>query len=183
MPGRYFFATRSDLEPGIRLIESEVKLKYIESGWHPYPNYQALYSALDIPNFGIASYKYFAGNPEYVVCPVETEITFKTVKKDSGKLFNLVDIESNAGAFWFQPGGRYDESTLVGGSQGVYSSIPEVRKLANRFGRLLVKNFTKIKDAEDYNWYVGPEALTLFKQGAKLITDNYPPIQFTDDLK
>lgn len=49
---RNIFATRSDLEPGIKKMESEYKLKYTATGRHPSPQPEAFYSAFDIPEFG-----------------------------------------------------------------------------------------------------------------------------------
>lgn len=179
---KFIFATRSDYEPGIRKIESEVKIKYIAAGWHSSPDYEVFTSAMDIPRFGLAHQPYFSGNQEYLVSPMETEIVARPIPQNSGGILYCIDPLQNPNAFGFKPAGRFDELTLVGGSIIANSFVPEVRKLCFKFGRVLIHGFRKIKDDRGYEWYVGPEALTLLKQKVRLVTTTWEPLRMPDTL-
>ena len=187
---RRFFATRADLEPGIRKIEADIPLKYIAHGWHLTPEPEAFLSALEIPEFGQAvdvSYEFgdrrifkrdfYSGAQKYLVGFQEAKIGAKFVPQESGRI--RYDAETgidNPQAFWFQPGGMAGDAALVGGCIVEATLDPDTVKLFQKFRRTVLKGFVKLPDYYYENWYVGPEALDLLKQGVRLTTNDFRPM-------
>ena len=184
-----FFATRADLEPGIRKIEAEIPLQYVAQGWHLTPEPEAFLSALDIPEFGQAvDLSYESGDrrifkrdnmmesQKFLVGSQDTKIGAKFVPSASGRIRFDADFEDDAETFWFQPGGMAGDSVLVGGCIVQATLDPETVKLYRRFSRTVLKGFVKYPDYYNEKWLVGPEALVLLKRGVCLATNNVHPM-------
>lgn len=172
MANRFFHGTRGDLAPRLREIEAQFELKYVRKGIHDSPDVPEYRSAMDIPRFGTAVNSYMYGNPQYLVCTVDAKVFVEAVPQDAGGAKYFVELERNDSCFVFNPGGRYDARTLVGGAMAPNSVISEVRRLYLKFARTITKGFTKVLDFDGDPWYVGPEALALLIDGADLVTDS-----------
>ena len=183
MPARNFFSTKTDIEPGLRLIDQKLKVKYIERGLHSSPDCVVYYSALDLPNLGLVASCAASGNPQYLVLPVETEIVIEPVKQFDGTTLYWTGFELNRDAFWFRPGGWHGNAALLGGDIAMLRSSDKVYSYYRPFAQALTKGFVTMLDALRYKWYVGPEALSLLNQGIRLITRDASAPGTSEDLK
>jgi hypothetical protein len=169
------FATRNDLEPGIRRAEARRKLKYVPTGFYPAPEYPVYYSALDIPNLGTTRSRIIQGN-EYLVYPAEAEVFTRAITQTDGSIFLQIFADAFPKAFLFRPGGWHtnppdNRKHLMGGQAFPLSDDAEIRSICFSFWRSLTYGFrTLYDDYERSPWRVGPEAMEALKQGARLIT-------------
>ena len=77
--GVYFFATREDLLPVLRLIEAQFDIKYVSTKWFVTPDIPVFVSALAIPDLSYCNNKW--GNPDsnYFIIPRSQEILVKHI--------------------------------------------------------------------------------------------------------
>jgi hypothetical protein len=161
----FLFATRRDLEPGIRLIEAERSLKYALGGMFLTAEVQVWQSLLDVENIGQAS----GGNQslceEYLVFPKEMNLNIRDVPQHSGMKKYAVDQLLNPASIAFRPGGLFGKGFLIVGRIGSASNQPESLRLLKEFSRALTHNFQR----HDM-YFVGNEVLELHRTGTRLIT-------------
>lgn len=174
MPLKLIFATKSDLEPGLRAIEARFPLKYVRAGFWRTPEYKAYTSALDIPELEKADHYIVDALQKYLVMLRSAEIFVRSSPQDAGGIHYMIEQERNPQAFTFQSGGWY-EGKLMGGF--IYTSQvnpPEVIDLCRHFIRTVTKGFVKLIGYYDRGyrspWWVGPEALCLLDSGVRLVT-------------
>jgi hypothetical protein len=174
MPTKLIFATKSDLEPGLRAIEARFPLKYVRAGFWRTPEYTAYTSALDIAELETANDHIVAALQGYLVMLRSAEIFVRSSPQDAGGIHYMIEREHNPQAFIFKPGGWY-EGKLMGGF--IYTSQvnpPEVVELCRHFIRTVTKGFVKLLGYYDRGyrspWWVGPEALRALDSGVRLVT-------------
>ncbi len=187
MSCRGFFATRADLEPGIRAIETRYPLKYVrDSSWDT-SDISIYSSALDIPDLGTATSRYLYGDVIWIM-PASAELVIQPVPQSAGGIRYFFHRQDNLSAFILWPGGWY-EGKLLGGGTCPDDRInpPEIMTLQQEFARAITKKFVKILGVNNgrnrHPWYVGPEALRALDAGTRLVTydiaERYAPL----DLK
>lgn len=174
----HIFATRSDLEPGLRSIESQMPLKYIEmylyvtgrkDSWmivpHESPEFKSYTSLLAANRLGINLTGQSITGDNYLVVDAATEIRIREVPQRKGGVNYIVDDQSYLTAIFFRPGGFYQDHCLISGNIGTASVHPQSIELYNNFTRAVTKGFKKIG-----NYRVGPEALCLMENGMRMVT-------------
>ena len=170
---RQFYATRQDLLPGLRALESERRLQYVLEEMAPEPTPVIFRSAFEIPGLGVAEYGDYSGEHTFLVDEWGTRITMGETPQTKGGVLYEVSLATNPTAFAFQPAGRFGDRTLILGSVGTATGDPKSLALCKWFWRGLRKGFTKVQ------WYfVGPEAYRLLQQGWRLTTATQCPPEF-----
>jgi hypothetical protein len=168
---RQFYATRPDLLPGLQRLESEVKLQYVLRGMFPSPTPTVFFSALDIPDLGVARYGDYSHEQEWLVMEEGAEITAEEVPQAKGGVLYDIGLE-NRTAFAFEPAGQFGEKTIIVGSVGTATGDPTSLARCSWFWRGLSKEFKKVKGY----YYVGPEAYRLLEHGWRLtLATQCPP--------
>jgi len=171
-----FFATASDLVPLLASLEAQQSLQYTLLDLSKVDDPLIYQSYAEIPDFGIASHPTAVANPQYLVCHAGTAVRVQPVPQQAGGIRFAIDPEWNPDTVALRPGGRYGSNAILYGSVGTVmdSAISKdlYRFLAKPFGR----NFQK-HDA----FYIGPEALKLWRDGVRLTTAANSPPEY--DLK
>jgi hypothetical protein len=164
-PQIHLFATRQDLEPGIRSIESELPLKYALCETFESSDTPVWRSLLDLENLGKAPKGNQVLCERYLVLPARAELHVETFTQYNREIRYTVDQLHNWRSIVFQPGGVFGEGYLICGHIGTASSHPESLSLLGDFTRAVTRGFQK------YRLYlVGPEASKLHEKGCRLIT-------------
>jgi hypothetical protein len=168
---RQFYATRQDLLPGLLRLESEVKLQYVLMGMFTSPTLTGFFSASDIPDLGVARHGHYISEQEFLVTEVGVEILVREVPQQKGGVLYDIGLMANPTAFAFQPGGQFEDKTIILGSVDTATGDPTSLALCKRFWRALSKEFTRVQ-----RYYVGREAYRLLEQGWRLtLATQCPP--------
>ena len=169
-----FFATRADMEPGLRAIEAMKELRYARcragnslDGPH-LPVYRSL---LDVTDFGIAVSEDKFDNFQYLIVEPDTPLNIEakiygTALPVGGDTRYNIDISLDPMRLAFEPGGIYKERFLYRADIGTIDLTPETAALYRLFSRTLTADFTKIGE-ELY----GPQALALGAAGIEYTWD------------
>jgi hypothetical protein len=167
MPSKqiHLFATRQDLGPGIRSIETQVPLKYALCGLFVSPDARIWGSALDIENLGKAPKGNQSLCERYLVLPADAELQIRRVAQSDGGTRYAVDQLHNPTSIVLQPGGAFGDGYLIGGHIGTASNHTDALQLFRDFHRSVTREFRKHRD-----YFVGLEALKLQQKGVRLIT-------------
>ncbi|MCW3094682.1 MAG: hypothetical protein JWL77_300 [Chthonomonadaceae bacterium] len=188
MPGKRFFATTADMEPGISAFEAQWKVKYVRTGLRPSLDIETYYSALNLPDLGFAVAGDVSSNTGYYVLPIEANIVVEHVLQRDGEILYRANEKDNPSAFLFRPGGWYEDKhwydgRLIGGGMGTLSAAEDAQAYYRAFARAFTKGFTTIPDVWNQKWSVGPEAVVLLDTGVRLITRNLSAPGVHRDLK
>jgi hypothetical protein len=173
----HIFATREDLEPGLRLFESQHRVKYVAQFRystnargepivvpHTSPDFQEYDSLLSVPFLGVNRTADHNGD-QYLVTNADVDIPIEGVVQRKGGIHYFIAPNLNFGCFGFQPGGRYQDQYLICGHIGTTSQHPDSLPLYREFTKAVTKGFKKIG-----SYKVGPEAQRLMDQGFRMIT-------------
>lgn len=185
-----FVATRSDLEPRLRVFEVKVPLKYIAEGFHSDPEPEIFYSALEIPQFGdfvSLSYQFgprtiSPGSPSfpqrYLILPVGKSFVVRQNPPYEGRVLYPVFPDDNPITVEFAPGGVDADGTLHGGWLYCDDDSIDARTLFTQLQHGLFAGFVRALDGDDFRtfWWLGPEALAMLQRGEKVVADGEPPI-------
>jgi len=174
----HIFATRSDLEPNLRSIDTARRLKYVELRQystnsdgapfvvpHKSPQFEEHDSLLNVPSLGTNATGDHITGQDYLIVDKDTEIRFESVLQRKGGIHYFVTQLLNPISITFSPGGLYQDRYLICGHIATISEHPKSIELYKAFRKSLTKSFKKIGS---YN--VGPEALHLMDQGVRMIT-------------
>ncbi len=171
MISRDFFATCSDLERNIRGAEKRFSVKYIQDYFGPSeklpPTY---YSALDIPELGFADKPGAFISRCFLVTLADREFNIQPVDVENSGLWFNVRTTNNCYALSFRPGGWHNNKYFVGGriGQGI-EFCDELKPFCDGYIRALTRGFKRIVDRNEA-WWLGPEAIELYKQGVPCVT-------------
>jgi len=166
----WFHATRNDLDPGIKRMEDQYKLKYIAETIHGNPFKDTYYSALDIPNLGRFQRGHRDGRMCYLVGLADCYLVAEEQRWPQTEWDYSIDSDDNSECFSFTPGGVKEDGSIAPGSFTPTTLIPSIRELCATYGNLLTKGFAAITDNKKNTWYVGPEALEILRSGMDLYT-------------
>ena len=174
----HIFATRADLEPNLRLIESQMRLKYVAlhqyttgSDGKPFivphksPEFEEFESLLEIPTLGTNQTGDHVTGQDYLIGNADAEVRVESVIQRKGGIHYFVNGFVNPPLISFSPGGRYQDSFLICGHIGTVAEHPESIALYKAFTKTLTRGFKKIG-----NYKVGPDAQRLMKEGIRMIT-------------
>lgn len=173
----HIFATRTDLEPGLRLIESQHRLTYTARFSyslskdrmiivpHKTPEFETYDSLLKVERLGINCTGEHHTGDDYLIVEGASDVRLRSAIQRKGGIHYFVDQEFNPKSICFSPGGIYEEHNLICGHIGTASEHPESITLYKMFTKAITKGFKKIG-----NYKVGPEALHLMSQGIRMVT-------------
>jgi hypothetical protein len=161
----HLFATRKDIEQGIRLFERENSLKYTLCGLFPSSDVHVYSSLFQIENLGKTTAPNQSLCDEFLVMKCGVELEIRDVQQKSGGVKYAVDQQSNPASVCFRPGGIYHDEFLIAGRIGTASSHPDAAHLFREFGRAATQGFRKQRE-----YFVGPDAFRLYQDGVRLIT-------------
>lgn len=158
------FATRADIESGLRRFEAARPIDYVLTGMFDTDHVTRYRSALEIPNLGISNTGDSILEPKYIVVPASDPIRATAIPQRRGGVKFVVDQHnSGSSSFLFCPGGMYRREALISGELGPSMSNDTSTELFGIFCRELLKGFTKVK-----LYHVGPEAMSLLREGLRL---------------
>lgn len=161
----HFFATRSDLEPGLRAIEARRPLKYVLLVARDSPESEALSSLLATENLGRSRTGDHVTGDCYLVAEAKAKIRVESVRQRRGGVRYFVNQAENPKSLVFWPGGLYGDDALVCGHIGTVSRDPDALELYRQFAAAITGGFEKIG-----NYRVGAAAARLLDQGVRLVT-------------
>ncbi len=178
-----FFATKADIEPGIRLFESRHSVTYVATGVYNAADIPTFASALDIPHLGFSPEELSAGLFRYIVLSCGAHHNVDIIKLDAGGMRYDVNPGDNPHAFLVQFGGLLPNGKLRGGRCYFNSTEPAIHALCLEFAACITGGFIQVRDPLKYPWQLGPEAFEMLKQGRTLETAyNYPVALSQDDI-
>jgi hypothetical protein len=172
------FATRSDLEGGLRALESQRRLKYVplfrystgSAGKpivvpHKSPEFEEYASLVGRSSLGVNLTGDHNSGDHYLVIDAGVEVRFESVLQRKGGVHYFVNQLLNPTSITFLTGGLYENRFLICGHIGTISEHPQSIELYKAFKKALTKGFKTVG-----NYRVGPEALRLMDQGVRMIT-------------
>ena len=158
------YATRGDLEPGLRRVEALTRVDYVLTGLFDSDEVRRYGSALDLPHLGLAPTGDQTLEPSYMILPAGAAMDAVAISQRRGGVKYAVDPRDHpSGHILFSPGGVYREGVLISGELGTALKDEVSAKLFRMFYKELFKGFVKIKVN-----YVGPEALSMLRRGWRL---------------
>ena len=169
------FATRADLEPGVRAIESVRKLQYVLCGLFDSAALTAHGSLLEAEDLGVNRTGQHITGPCYLVADALRRIEVRVVPQRRGGTKYAVDQLDNPGSITILPGGLY-QNCLLAGQIGTIGTDDVALTLFRDYSQEVTRGFKKVKE-----YRVGPEAVKLLDRGTRLTTSAKSPSEY--DLK
>jgi hypothetical protein len=161
-----FYATASDMEPGLAKIEQSTPLEYVRAGMFHSKDVARYASALAIPHFGVSQTgRLAAADHNYIVVPKGASIVVQEVPQRRGGIRYVIDHRENPSVV-FRPGGMFGKDCLIAGELGTPRADEVSLAIWKLFSRHFFREFVKIG-----LYRVGPEALRLLHAGLRLSPD------------
>lgn len=180
-----FYATKSDLEPGLRAIDSAQRLTLAEDRVYENSNVPTLRSLAEIPDLGKVQGRRSSRflvlreservNPARVVQTgkkskvprgVATALALIGICPPGGKVTFEIRQSDHPSSIVFAAGGLANPQLLIAGEIATMHETAASRELHGLFCKELLRGFTKVKSFD-----VGPEAMVLLKSGGRLTID------------
>jgi hypothetical protein len=168
-----FYTAGDDLMPVIRLVESAAALQYVRCGHYLTAEISALTTGLAIPNLGKADFYSSIACTNYLVSNRTTAIKARPILRNDGSKRFAIDQMLNHDTITLTPAGQWNDNILLHGRVATVSETAPARALMNLFRKAIHTRFTKIKA-----FYLGPEALQLFRAGEHLTSSDQSPREF-----
>lgn len=166
----YIFATRNDLEPGIKEIEARRDLKYVLMGSFDSPNIEVTHSALEIADLGIATKGDNVHENSYLVTDAADQVEIREVPQRRGGIRYIVDGMANPRSIIFRPGGVFTNICIIRGEIGTNAADRSSVDLYKDFVAQTTKGFKKVK-----MYFIGPEAEKLSRGRMRLTHSVHAP--------
>jgi hypothetical protein len=160
-----FFATRADLEPVVRAIESSRLVKYVRAGLQNSSAPEVYGSALSLPSLGRAVKGDAVHEPAYLVVDVQEEVHVETIPQRRGGELYGVYPNVNPNSVTFSPGGEFD-GCIIKGELATGNRSGTALDLFRLFEQEIRRSFKNIK-----GYRVGPTALAALDAGVRLTHD------------
>lgn len=174
--GRYqllFYATTRDLTPALSRLETQKKLQYTPMRHVVTDKAQIYLSYADIPDFGRTNHPTAVNNPAYLVAPQGTAVQVRSIPLKAGGVNFAIDQILNKDTVSLRPGGMYGHDVLLYGSIGTVSESDVSLNLYDFMVEPYLACFTKVRE-----FFLGPEALELWKSGIRLTISATSPAKF-----
>jgi hypothetical protein len=163
MANCHFFATASDLFAALGRFEELHAIQYVEMG-HLDTHTPRTWSAVSaIPNLGRAPSGHAITEPMFLVMHQQSSIAFRAIPQRDDETKFAIDQLENPDSAVFSPGGLFAPDVLVSGRISTTGVTESARRLTQAMVRAVTKGFRRVK-----TFWLGPAALTLFEQGARL---------------
>jgi hypothetical protein len=169
----YFFATGADLLLVLRHLEQKFELQYVEEGLLAGVRPEIWKTASDLPHFGEATRDQEIGCEPYLITKSDAQVQILSSEMWSGKLRHDVYPSTNPESVLLRGGGRWQNGPLISGHLIASSEADLPRKMMNAARASVRKHFTRINA-----FWVGPEALALFRSGTRLCTAIQSPPEY-----
>jgi hypothetical protein len=158
-----FYATYSDVEEVLALFETKERVTYVLTGLfdtnvpQTFETFRAI-NSLSVSTAGDAN-----DVASYLIVTHRNKVATREVPQRIGGTKFAVDQNSNPDSLYFRSGGTFSNKIIVPGTIGIIHQTSVSKKLYGALLRIIVKNFSRVR-----SYYVGPEALTLWKGGMRL---------------
>jgi hypothetical protein len=166
-----FFALKDDLFGLVREVEANTRLSYTQAGNFDSPELTQFYSALDIPNLGVADSATASTCTSYLVTDASTAVEAEATS--GSKVRYVVDQRKNPDSVGFTPAGLWEGAVLLHGRVATASNSDQSHLLMKLFTGAVRKQFTKVKA-----FHVGPSALAYLQAGHRLTISAQSPRDF-----
>ena len=172
-----FFLTRKDLSVILKIIESEIHIKYTRFGmYEDVELFNPLFNLIKDKNLGIAESGDWVHCISYIVSKEDQIIRIEDVPQKNGGILYSVDQLINNETIVFKPGGFFPDKNLIAGSVGTAYDNNDSLELYKIFIKHIKANSKKIG-----TFYVGKEAKQLLDSGWRLTCNIKSPAVY--DLK
>jgi hypothetical protein len=167
----HIFATRSDLEPGLRVFESKSAVKYVRRDLYHGPTFEQYVTLLDWAGLGKNNTGEHMTGPCFLVLKRDVPVNVETVPQHATpaaveKVRYDVSQKLNPNSVSFLPGGIFDDhKVLICGHIGTASESSISLSLYKTFVNAITKGFQKVGA-----YQVGREAANLMDQGYRMVT-------------
>lgn len=161
------FGTRSDFEPGVRLMDSRRPLQYVLSGLFD-SNEPKIYRGTTLladHGFGFSQSGSHVIGDQYLVTDIALDPHVRIVPQRKGGVKYAFDSIENPDSILFFPGGIFEATNIVSGQVWRGSETAAATELYRDFTSALTKNFKRVGA-----YMVGPEALSMMQRGFRMIT-------------
>lgn len=156
-----FFATHTDLVTVALEVMAFRQLEFFQGGLFTEPTPKVL---KDVRELGVCEI--------YIVVERGSPVSVRRVPQHIGGQKFAVDQIENPHAIALHTGGPFAGSHLIAGQVGTVGNNKQSDDLYALFRKVIQKRFEKIK-----SFYVGPEAITMLDNGARLsATPKAPPL-------
>ena len=168
-----FFATKSDLLPGLNKFEQNRDIKYVESGLFETPRLKIFSSGQDLPSLGNAPSGDAVHEPTYLVITGSSNPMPRTVRQSKGGIKYAFDPTCCEYSVVFKTGGLSEENALISGEISTLGETTQSKNFFKQMAKDVIKGFVFIK-----SYWVGPEALVLLNTGYRLTRSIKSPKEF-----
>ena len=168
-----FFATVEDLKPVIEAVESRFELQYLQCGLFAEEKRPIFASLSSIDQLGIPIGGDTNFGPTYLVLDRQAQVNIRTVPQQSGGTKFAVDQMINPGSITLRPGGKYSDSAVISGMVDTVRTDSKAKELMKAFSKEFRKRYIPVKGS-----YIGPCALSLHRDGARLTSSVFSPVKF-----
>ena len=163
----FFFATRADIEPGIRTIEATIQLNYYLAGLRYSAEGDHFASLLELKTLGLSPSANQSLCDRYLTLRKDIEVKVRRIPQAKGGVRFSFDQRENPTSIVVMPGGVISPGLLMVGLISTASDDPASLKLLRKYGKLLTRGFVR----EDL-YLIGKEALAMHREGARLIANH-----------
>jgi hypothetical protein len=171
--GRLFFATASDLLPGLARFEQLHPVQYVESGLFDIRTPRVWSSGSAIPNLGRAPSGQAITEPAFLVMFRQSPVVVRDVPQRAGGVKYAVDQLENPDSTVIWTGGLFSPAVLVSGSVATIGATDTARTLQKDMARTVTRGFRRIGV-----YWLGPDAVKLFEAGARLTWSVQSPPEY-----
>ncbi|MGA8078360.1 MAG: hypothetical protein WB868_13365 [Xanthobacteraceae bacterium] len=168
-----FYATARDLTPTLSLLESQKKLQYTPMRRVVSDKTQIYLSYADIPDFGLTYDPTAVMNPAYLVALQGTAVQVESIPQRKGGINFAIDQKLNKDTVTLRPGGMYGQDALLYGAIG---TVSESDASLNLYDFMVAPYLARFEQVNEF--FLGPEALDLWKSGIRLTTSATSPTKF-----
>ncbi|MFH2045809.1 MAG: hypothetical protein ABIK92_11765 [Pseudomonadota bacterium] len=160
-----FFATKNDLIPRIKDVETSIDVHYFLCGQFDTKKVIEYASLLNIRDIGISTLGKAILSDMYLVLPKRKNVKLQKVYLKKGGVQYAIDQGANPKSIIICIGGIFKNQCLISSSIGTIGTLKISNDLFQKYSKLLTKGFTKVK-----SYYVGQEAMQMLEAGYRLIT-------------
>lgn len=162
---RFFFATKTDLTPGLQTVEQTEAVEFIRDEMRDDKAFEVVHALSAHPGLGLTSGDSVQASPRYLIFPRGKLPRPREIPQRRGGVKYL--IEPTADCLILNCGGLHtaSDALLAGELQQSLHANASARELFRRVARDLLRGFTRVR-----LYWVGPEALRGLRAGRRLVT-------------
>ena len=171
---RHFYATTDDLLPVFELVEKKYLLAYARTGLFHEELQASFPKGSTLPTLAKpGTAENAVTGPAYLVTEREIAVRSRVVQQLDGSRNYAVDQLLNPDSIVIQHGGLCASNVLISGRISTVSNTPSALRMQRAFTAAMSKSFTRVKA-----YWVGPQAMILMQDGARLTSDVRSPKEY-----